>query len=98
MRNYYFAVRKLVEQVDCQHSRFTAAAAAVTTVCLVDGDRVDLRECVRSPNGKVRLETHKSHSGSGWCSRKKDGGVTDEAAAYLSSEGVCAYLASAFIS
>ena len=46
-RRNYFTIRKLVEQVDCQHSRFTAVAGAVSTVVLVDGDRVDLRECVR---------------------------------------------------
>ena len=61
----YFTVRKLVEQVDCQHSRFTAVAGAVSTVVLIDGDRSDLRESMMSPNGKVRLETHESHSCSG---------------------------------
>ena len=59
----YFTVRKLIEQVDCQHSRFTAVAGAVSTVVLIDGDRIDLRESMMSPNGKVRLETHESHSG-----------------------------------
>jgi hypothetical protein len=76
-----------LEQVDSQHSLFTAGAVAVATVVLIDGDRVDLGENVRSPNGKARLDTHESHGASRWVTGRKgwDDGVTVQTGAYLSS-------------